>query len=52
MGVTVVCETLYATWALYALVLESNVPKSRPESVNAFNLASEERGAARVTLTV
>ena len=49
---TVVCDTLLATWALYVVVVESNVPKTMPLSVSALSLASVEGGSVRVTVTV
>ena len=52
MGVTVVCDTLFATCAEYEDVADENVPKSTRLSVRPLSVASVEGGSALVTVTV
>ena len=52
MGVTVVCETLWATCAVYEVITELNVPILTFLRLRDFSVASEEGGAALVTVTV
>ena len=53
MGVTVVSDTLLATCTLYDVVTVLNVPILISSlRLRDFNVASEEGGAARVTVTV
>ena len=52
MGVTVVSDTLKAACAVYEVVTELNVPILTLLRLRDFRVASEEGGAALVTVTV